>query len=79
MQRWYSPFSTVRRACCAPEKGTKDVNVERTEQALETQPEIIAAGCPFCNTMMTDGIKNRNEEVKMDVLDIAEIVAQAIK
>jgi Fe-S oxidoreductase len=40
---------------------------------------MVASACPFCNTMMTDGIKNRNEEVKMDVLDIAEIVAQAIQ
>ena len=45
-----------------PEKGDKDINIERTEQALETKPEIIAAGCPFCNTMMTDGVKNKEKE-----------------
>lgn len=60
-----------------PEKGNKDVNVERTEQALETKPEIIAAGCPFCNTMMTDGVKNKEKEGDIEVLDIAEMIAAA--
>jgi len=60
-----------------PEKGTKDINIERTEQALDTKPEIIAAGCPFCNTMMTDGIKNKEKEGDIAVLDIAELIAQA--
>ena len=56
------------------EKGDKEVNIERTEQALETQPEIIAAGCPFCNTMMTDGVKNKEKENSIKVLDIAELL-----
>lgn len=60
-----------------PEKGDKDVNIERTEQALETQPDIIAAGCPFCNTMMTDGIKNKEKETAVAVMDIAELIATA--
>ncbi|WP_419211062.1 (Fe-S)-binding protein [Maribacter sp. X9] len=60
-----------------PEKGNKDVNIERTEQALETQPEIIAAGCPFCNTMMTDGVKNKEKEGTIAVMDIAELIATA--
>ncbi|MBQ4915668.1 (Fe-S)-binding protein [Maribacter sp. MMG018] len=60
-----------------PEKGDKDVNVERTEQALETKPEIIAAGCPFCNTMMTDGVKSKEKEASIAVLDIAELIANA--
>lgn len=60
-----------------PEKGYKDVNIERTEQALETQPEIIAAGCPFCNTMMTDGVKNKEKETTIAVMDIAELIATA--
>jgi Fe-S oxidoreductase len=60
-----------------PEKGDKDVNIERTEQALETQPEIIAAGCPFCNTMMTDGVKNKEKETTIAVMDIAELIATA--
>ena len=58
-----------------PEQGDKDVNVERTEQALETQPEIIAAACPFCNTMMTDGVKNKEKEASIKVMDIAEMIA----
>ncbi len=60
-----------------PEKGNKDINIERTEEALETQPEIIAAACPFCNTMMTDGVKNSEKEGQLPVLDIAELIAQA--
>lgn len=60
-----------------PEKGKKDVNVERTEQALEVEPEIIAAGCPFCNTMMTDGVKAKNKEASINVMDVAELIANA--
>ena len=60
-----------------PEQGDKDVNIERTEQALDTKAEIIAAGCPFCNTMMTDGVKNKEREGTIKVLDLAELVASA--
>ena len=60
-----------------PEKGNKDVNVERTEQALEAKPDIIAAGCPFCNTMMTDGVKNKEKEGDIAVMDVAELIATA--
>lgn len=60
-----------------PEKGNKDVNIERTEQALDTKPEIIAAGCPFCNTMLTDGVKNKEKESSVAVMDIAELIASA--
>ncbi|MFD0798533.1 (Fe-S)-binding protein [Maribacter chungangensis] len=59
------------------EKGDKEVNILRTEQALETQPQIIAAGCPFCNTMMTDGVKNKEKETSIAVMDIAELIATA--
>jgi Fe-S oxidoreductase len=59
------------------EPGNKEVNIERTEDALETQPEIIAAGCPFCNTMMTDGVKNKEKEGEIKVMDIAELIANA--
>lgn len=60
-----------------PERGDKDVNIERTEEALETKPDIIAAACPFCNTMMTDGIKNKEKEATITVQDIAELIANA--
>ncbi len=60
-----------------PEAGKKDINVERIEEALETEPQVIAAGCPFCMTMLRDGIKHFNREQEVQVLDIAEITAQA--
>ena len=60
-----------------PEKGNKDINIERTEQAMETQPEIIAAACPFCNTMMTDGVKNKEKDEGVEVQDIAELISKA--
>jgi heterodisulfide reductase subunit D len=59
------------------EKGNKEVNIERTEDALEVKPDIIAAGCPFCNTMMTDGVKHFNKENEIEVKDIAELIAEA--
>jgi len=59
------------------EPGTKEINIERTEDALETAAEIIATGCPFCNTMMTDGIKNVEKEEAIKVLDVAELIANA--
>ncbi|MEO2126771.1 MAG: (Fe-S)-binding protein [Christiangramia sp.] len=60
-----------------PEPGNEDVNIKRTEQALEVNPEIIAAGCPFCNTMMTDGVKNKEKEGDIAVMDVAEMIANA--
>lgn len=59
------------------EKGNKEINVERTEDALEVKPDIIAAGCPFCNTMMTDGVKHFNKESEIQVKDLAELIAEA--
>lgn len=59
------------------EPGNKEVNVERTEDALETKPDIIAAACPFCNTMLTDGVKNFNKEGEVQVKDIAELIMEA--
>ena len=59
------------------EKGDKEVNIERTEDALEVQPDIIATGCPFCNTMMTDGVKHFEKEEDVKVMDIAELIANA--
>ena len=60
-----------------PEPGDKDINIERTEEALETKPSIIAAACPFCNTMMTDGVKAKEKETDIKVMDIAEMIANA--
>jgi len=60
-----------------PEKGNKDVNMERTDDALEIKPDIIAAGCPFCNTMLTDGVKFNHKEGEVQVLDVAELIANA--
>jgi len=59
------------------EKGNKEINIERTEDVLESNATIVATGCPFCNTMMTDGIKNFNKEEDIQVLDVAELIAQA--
>ena len=60
-----------------PEKGNKDINIERTEDALKVKPNIIATGCPFCMTMMTDGVKATDKEGTIEVLDIAELIANA--
>ena len=59
------------------EKGVKEINIERTEQALEVTPDIIAAACPFCDTMMADGVKNKEKEAVLPVKDIAELIAEA--
>ena len=60
------------------EKGIKEVNVERTEDALAVKPSVIATGCPFCNTMMTDGVKHFEQEHTIAVKDIAELIAEAV-
>ena len=60
-----------------PEKGNKDINMERTEEALDIKPDIIAAGCPFCNTMLTDGVKFNHKEGEVQVMDVAELIANA--
>jgi Fe-S oxidoreductase len=60
------------------EKGTKRVNVERSQEAIETGAGYIAAACPFCNTMMTDGVKLAEKEESIKVLDIAELIAQSL-
>jgi heterodisulfide reductase subunit D len=60
------------------EKGTLRVNQERTKDILETTATIVASACPFCNTMLTDGIKNSNKEEDIKVMDIAELIAASI-
>lgn len=75
-----------RALCCGaggaqmfkePEKGDMDINVLRTKDALETNPNVIATGCPYCNTMMTDGVKFHEKENQIQVKDIAELIAEA--
>ena len=56
------------------EKGDVRINIERANEALETGASIIAAACPFCNTMLTDGVKNKEKENEVAVLDIAELI-----
>lgn len=60
-----------------PEKGNKDVNIERIDEALALKPNIVASSCPFCMTMLSDGVKNFNQEKEVSVLDIAEITVKA--
>ena len=61
------------------EPGDKEVNIERSEEALEKKPDVIATACPFCMTMMTDGVKDKNKEADVKVLDLAELVAKTNK
>lgn len=60
-----------------PEAGNKEINVERVDEALETRPQVIAAACPFCMLMLRDGVKAREKETEVEVLDIAEVTARA--
>lgn len=60
------------------EKGTTRVNFERSEEAIDTGANIIAANCPFCTTMLGDGLKNKEKEDDIQVMDIAEMVAQSL-
>jgi heterodisulfide reductase subunit D len=60
------------------EKGNKRINTERTEEAISTGASIVAAACPFCNTMLTDGVKTTDMEDTMKVMDIAELVEQSL-
>lgn len=59
-----------------PEKGKKDINIERAEEALSTGATTIAVACPFCLTMMSDGIKGKEKETEVKVKDLAELVAE---
>lgn len=61
------------------EKGNKRINIERSEEAIATGASIIAAACPFCNTMLTDGVKAAEKEDGVKVLDVAEIIAASME
>ena len=60
------------------EKGSRYVNIERSEEAINTGAQIIASACPFCNTMLTDGVKNKEKEDEVAVMDVAEIIAAGL-
>ncbi len=78
--------SRSRGFCCGaggaqmfkePEPGRKDINIDRTEEALATGASTIAVACPFCMTMMSDGVKNKEKEGSVNVKDIAELIAES--
>lgn len=60
------------------EKGTTRINFERTDEALQSGANIIAAACPFCNTMLTDGVKNKEKENEVMVMDVAELIVMSL-
>lgn len=60
------------------ETGKKEINIERIEEALDTKPDVVAAACPFCITMLSDGIKNKEKEEQVKVYDLAELVARSL-
>lgn len=60
-----------------PEKGKKDINIERVEEAIATGSTMIAVACPFCMVMMTDGVKNKEQEDTVKVYDLAELIARS--
>lgn len=81
------PERTMDKAfCCGAGGGRmfmeenvgKKVNVERTEQLLDTEPQEIASACPFCLTMIIDGLKTKEMDESIQVKDIAEIVEECI-
>ncbi len=59
------------------EPGNKRINIERSEEALGTRPGVIASACPFCMTMLSDGVKNKEKEEEVAVKDVAELIAEA--
>jgi heterodisulfide reductase subunit D len=61
------------------EKGTTRINIDRSDEAIGTGAEVIAAACPFCNTMLTDGVKLAEKEEGVKVLDVAELVALSME
>lgn len=61
------------------EKGNKEIFIERTEDALKTDAKVIATACPFCMTMMTDGLKYKNKEEEIKNFDVAELIVQSLQ
>ncbi len=81
------PRSKDKGLCCGAgggrmwmeEKIGKKVNIERTEEALSVNPDTISTACPFCMTMMSDGVKEKGKQEEVKVKDIAEIILNASK
>ena len=81
------PRSRDKGFCCGAggaqmfmeETEGKRVNIERTEEALATGAETIASACPFCMTMLTDGVKEKGKQEEVAVKDIAELVYEAMR
>lgn len=80
------PRNKERGFCCGAggaqmfkeaEPGEREVNVARSEEALGVNPDVIAVGCPFCKTMMADGVKHFEKEETVTVMDVAEMIANA--
>ena len=61
------------------EKGDIRINWERANEAIDTGSEIVAAACPYCNTMLTDGVKAAEKEADVQVMDVAELIAMSLK
>ena len=61
------------------EKGSTRINLERTNEALQTGATVIASACPYCNTMLTDGVKSNEKEADVEVLDIAELISASMQ
>ena len=59
------------------EKGNKEINDERIDEVISINATVVASACPFCMTMLTDGVKHRDKEEEIKVFDIAEIIVKA--
>ena len=59
------------------EKGNSEINIERTKDVMDSGTSMVAVNCPFCTTMLQDGIKAAEKEGDIEVLDLAELVARA--
>ncbi|MGA5305578.1 (Fe-S)-binding protein [Nucisporomicrobium flavum] len=81
------PRNSERSFCCGAggarmwmeEKIGKRINVERTEEALATGAKTIAVGCPFCYTMIGDGVTGKGEQENVEVIDVASVLLRSIK
>ncbi|MBM2616811.1 (Fe-S)-binding protein [Actinoplanes sp. LDG1-06] len=81
------PRNSERSFCCGAggarmwmeEKIGKRINVERTEEALSTGAKTIAVGCPFCYTMIGDGVTGKGEQENVEVVDVATVLLRSLK